>query len=407
MSSLRWINLGSSRTYALLNSSVAINPKRRYSQSSAYASDDGSQTDKKPRESSHSQRSVPHSTKRLSVHLQSRQKRHAASEARKIQSPDTVRPLARRGLEKTFKSILEDVKARPQEYSLDEQMELKDPKALAEKIEQELFTLLSVPKSGTDILECGSAVCTHFTKKFSLFQYKTKYRSLQFNLKDAKNIRLRERLLRGEITPATLIRLPSEELGSEDIKAAAKSIQQSSLKTVFKPVLSDKKEEPKETPAQVEVPLYRAPVPVQSDKKVVQEVKLPRNVSKKIETLDEILAKMERGPSNQRRESAGDSPLPSSARASPVSHQPPAIPIVKTPAEPLPSTAPESTTPLKTEDHSVPVWQGRLKRANLKHDRKIDDASSREIFWLCPSGMWSTGWRCQDMDKLSCGCFNH
>lgn len=69
-------------------------------------------------------------------------------------------------------------------------------------------------------------------------QYKNKYRSLQFNLKDKKNISLRERILKGEVTPSNLVRFSSQELGNEDLQAALESIQESSLKNVFKPVAS-------------------------------------------------------------------------------------------------------------------------------------------------------------------------
>ncbi|XP_041645734.1 PHD finger protein 3 [Cheilinus undulatus] len=50
-------------------------------------------------------------------------------------------------------------------------------------------------------------------------KYKNKYRSLMFNLKDIKNNVLFKRVLRGEISPANLIRLSPEELASKELAA--------------------------------------------------------------------------------------------------------------------------------------------------------------------------------------------
>ena len=45
-------------------------------------------------------------------------------------------------------------------------------------------------------------------------EYKNKYRSLLFNLKDAHNPELRARVLMGDIPPAKLVRMTSEQLAS-------------------------------------------------------------------------------------------------------------------------------------------------------------------------------------------------
>ncbi|MBN3320822.1 PHF3 protein, partial [Atractosteus spatula] len=50
-------------------------------------------------------------------------------------------------------------------------------------------------------------------------KYKSKYRSLMFNLKDAKNNVLFKRVLKGEITPDHLIRMSPEELASKELAA--------------------------------------------------------------------------------------------------------------------------------------------------------------------------------------------
>ncbi|XP_039507727.1 PHD finger protein 3 [Pimephales promelas] len=59
---------------------------------------------------------------------------------------------------------------------------------------------------------------------FALFQgvdskYKNKYRSLTFNLKDAKNNVLFKRVLKGEVSPADLVRMTAEELASKELAA--------------------------------------------------------------------------------------------------------------------------------------------------------------------------------------------
>nr|XP_004556031.1 PHD finger protein 3 isoform X2 [Maylandia zebra]XP_004556032.1 PHD finger protein 3 isoform X2 [Maylandia zebra] len=68
---------------------------------------------------------------------------------------------------------------------------------LAKKIERELFHLYK----DTDN------------------KYKNKYRSLMFNLKDTKNNILCKRVLKGEISPANLIRMSPEELASKELAA--------------------------------------------------------------------------------------------------------------------------------------------------------------------------------------------
>ncbi|XP_056147512.1 PHD finger protein 3 isoform X2 [Lampris incognitus] len=50
-------------------------------------------------------------------------------------------------------------------------------------------------------------------------KYKSKYRSLMFNLKDTKNNVLFRRVLKGEISPGNLIRMSPEELASKELAA--------------------------------------------------------------------------------------------------------------------------------------------------------------------------------------------
>ncbi|XP_067278586.1 PHD finger protein 3 isoform X2 [Pseudorasbora parva] len=71
------------------------------------------------------------------------------------------------------------------------------PAELARRIEKELFALFQ----GVDS------------------KYKNKYRSLTFNLRDAKNNVLFKRVLKGEVSPADLVRMTAEELASKELAA--------------------------------------------------------------------------------------------------------------------------------------------------------------------------------------------
>ncbi|GIL77933.1 hypothetical protein Vretimale_6533 [Volvox reticuliferus] len=77
---------------------------------------------------------------------------------------------------------------------------LQSPNLLAASIEEALYELLG---GG------GSSVSG---------EYKAKARSLCFNLKDAKNPDLRERVLSGSIPPETLVRMSAEEMASDEQK---------------------------------------------------------------------------------------------------------------------------------------------------------------------------------------------
>ncbi|XP_018605123.1 PHD finger protein 3 isoform X2 [Scleropages formosus] len=73
--------------------------------------------------------------------------------------------------------------------------------------------------------ERASHVATKTEKELFAFfrdtdsKYKSKYRSLMFNLKDAKNNVLFKRVLKGEISPHHLIRMSPEELASKELAA--------------------------------------------------------------------------------------------------------------------------------------------------------------------------------------------
>jgi hypothetical protein len=110
---------------------------------------------------------------------------------------------------------------------------------------------------------------------------------------------LKERVLKGELTPASLVRLPSEELASEDMKNAVDSIHKSNLKTVFKPSsLKNTNSHPSYKKPRLE---ETEKVP---EKKKINQVSLPSVAlnNKKAETLDSILAKMDKSASTKERD---------------------------------------------------------------------------------------------------------
>ncbi|KXZ53039.1 hypothetical protein GPECTOR_8g404 [Gonium pectorale] len=79
---------------------------------------------------------------------------------------------------------------------------LQSPNLLAAAIEEALFDLLGGGGGGGGVTA----------------EYKAKARSLCFNLKDAKNPDLRERVLSGTVPPEALVRLSAEEMASDEQK---------------------------------------------------------------------------------------------------------------------------------------------------------------------------------------------
>ena len=80
---------------------------------------------------------------------------------------------------------------------------------------------------GYSKLESAAAVRLSFCSSMSLkrlfsataggvsAEYKDRYRSLIFNLRDAKNPQLRQRVLQGEVDPHQLVRMSAAEMASK------------------------------------------------------------------------------------------------------------------------------------------------------------------------------------------------
>ena len=57
-------------------------------------------------------------------------------------------------------------------------------------------------------------------------EYKNKFRSISFNLKDPKNSALRDRVLTGSLPPEELVKLTSEEMANQELRAQAEKIRE-------------------------------------------------------------------------------------------------------------------------------------------------------------------------------------
>ncbi|KAI9015137.1 transcription factor S-II, central domain-containing protein [Gaertneriomyces semiglobifer] len=148
----------------------------------------------------------------------------AAAEDESVPSdslPDNpVRRMARRGFEEALKPIFQQAKENPEDFQnmISETIDLDDVKSFVVLLEAELFNAYHAPAKGAPK---GTLECTA--------DYKTRFRSLMFNLKDNRNLRLRRRILCGDVSPHELVRLPPEDLGNDDIKAAAEEARRRSL----------------------------------------------------------------------------------------------------------------------------------------------------------------------------------
>ncbi|KAG0345826.1 PHD finger protein 3 [Podila humilis] len=90
--------------------------------------------------------------------------------------------------------------------------ELESATKLAMAIEKELYLFSATP----GMTGCGK-------------DYKPKYRSLFFNLKDKNNVGLRTRVLSGDLTPHALVRLTPDELANPELQTIAEEVRKKSI----------------------------------------------------------------------------------------------------------------------------------------------------------------------------------
>jgi hypothetical protein len=139
-----------------------------------------------------------------------------------------LRVLAKKGFLETFTHIFGRLLENKDQLGseLDPSIDLNDPEYFANSVEEHLFAAYSYDNRPTDQVNDF------------LIQYKNKFRSLQFNLKSDSNIRLRKRLFAigpDSIKPEELVKLPTEELASDQIYTKATKASEDTLKNVFKP----------------------------------------------------------------------------------------------------------------------------------------------------------------------------
>eukprot|EP00171_Calliarthron_tuberculosum_P008003 IDg8003t1 len=97
------------------------------------------------------------------------------------------------------------------------------------KVRELLMKALQTDKPGAKEAEMvAAAIEEAMFKKFegNGAPYKTKYRALSFNLKDAKNDKLRETVLARELLPSVLVDMSSKQLANEELKKTREKVQE-------------------------------------------------------------------------------------------------------------------------------------------------------------------------------------
>ncbi|KAJ3388332.1 PHD finger protein 3 [Entophlyctis sp. JEL0112] len=130
---------------------------------------------------------------------------------------DKTRSLVRKSFGEVLRSITDELRVSGDDSNL------LDTTELAGTMEDELFDLTSDGEFGKGSgRSCGD-------------KYKSKFRSLQFNLKDKKNSTLRHRLVRGQLSPYALVRLEAKDLANDEIKARAAESRIIAIRDAVKP----------------------------------------------------------------------------------------------------------------------------------------------------------------------------
>ncbi|XP_021904787.1 transcription elongation factor TFIIS-like [Carica papaya] len=111
---------------------------------------------------------------------------------------DASRKKVRAMLEEAFSKVASESRGK-----IGKNMCSRDPVEVAAMVESEMFT------------QMGTCIGNQ----------KMKYRSILFNLKDAKNPDLRRKVLCGNIQPAELIKMKSEEMASDQLKLEMSEIR--------------------------------------------------------------------------------------------------------------------------------------------------------------------------------------
>ncbi|KAJ3262252.1 PHD finger protein 3 [Boothiomyces macroporosus] len=161
-------------------------------------------------------------------------------EAEKMDKTEKLRKLAKKGFQETFKLLFQQLKDDPNYLDLpvDRAIDLDAPLSFAQDLEEALFAQYSVENQDEWVVTD---------------QYKVKFRSLQFNLKDPKNKRLKRRLFCLKETMEKVVQLSPEEMANDDVVLKAEEIARESLHMAYKP--SDSFANVEETRINTEQPL--------------------------------------------------------------------------------------------------------------------------------------------------------
>jgi hypothetical protein len=107
--------------------------------------------------------------------------------------------------------------------------ELSDQRRVpAARIFAKIFEPIGPKKSEALGLSIEHALYTAFATSEPGYgaEYKNKFRSISFNLKDPKNSNLRNRVLTGALPPEDLVKMTSEEMANQELRAQAERIRE-------------------------------------------------------------------------------------------------------------------------------------------------------------------------------------
>jgi len=127
----------------------------------------------------------------------------------------------------------DDEKPSPKTPRRDDQVESKS-RSEDDQVRKKVIELLSeaVGKRPEDVIEAPDAAKEIEEELFKMHKgntdkaYKTKYRSLAFNLKNPKNPDLRANLMQGVLTPHKLCHMTPQEMASPELKEKRKKYEQ-------------------------------------------------------------------------------------------------------------------------------------------------------------------------------------
>ncbi|KAF9439363.1 hexokinase A [Entomortierella beljakovae] len=129
-----------------------------------------------------------------------------------LKSPTSPKPEQNSVRSTALKGLTESLMVAFDSSSDHKDMDAERASQLATVVEKELYMFTATPgQSG-----CGK-------------DYKAKYRSLFFNLKDKNNESLRARVLSGELEPRELVRLTPEELANPELQSIAEEVRKRSI----------------------------------------------------------------------------------------------------------------------------------------------------------------------------------